>query len=148
MSSAALTTYNVQVYTGNASGAGTDANVYIILFGEKDHTSTVEFVTHVSVYLLYLYFLQSRPYKQCWMYWSHFCVFVLFKHFVCFAEKDHKSSVEFIVHFYVFVISMCFMKTILPVCTSLLLKHILPLYSYYRLSHFIGTRMLLLLILF
>lgn len=39
VSSAALTTYNVQVYTGDAFGAGTDANVYIILFGEKDHTS-------------------------------------------------------------------------------------------------------------
>nr|KAI8760088.1 lipoxygenase homology domain-containing protein 1-like [Biomphalaria glabrata] len=36
---AALTTYHVKVYTGDKFGAGTDANVYIILFGEKDHTN-------------------------------------------------------------------------------------------------------------
>ncbi|CAL1540467.1 unnamed protein product [Lymnaea stagnalis] len=36
---AALTTYNVKVYTGDKWGAGTDANVYIILFGDKDHSN-------------------------------------------------------------------------------------------------------------
>ncbi|GFN87702.1 hypothetical protein PoB_001420800 [Plakobranchus ocellatus] len=35
---AALTTFHVKVYTGDVWGAGTDANVYIMLFGEKDTT--------------------------------------------------------------------------------------------------------------
>ncbi|XP_048241483.1 lipoxygenase homology domain-containing protein 1-like isoform X2 [Haliotis rufescens] len=35
---AAMTTYHVKVTTGNVWGAGTDANVYVILFGEEDIT--------------------------------------------------------------------------------------------------------------
>ena len=38
MVSAALTTYHVYVYTGDKFGAGTDANVYIMLYGETDDT--------------------------------------------------------------------------------------------------------------
>jgi len=37
---AALETYHVYVMTGNVSGSGTDANVYLTLFGEKDDTGT------------------------------------------------------------------------------------------------------------
>lgn len=33
-----MTTYHVKVTTGDVWGAGTDANVYIILFGEEDTT--------------------------------------------------------------------------------------------------------------
>ena len=33
---AKLTTYEVTVKTGDVRGAGTDANVYLVLFGEKD----------------------------------------------------------------------------------------------------------------
>jgi len=32
------TTYHVLVRTGNKYGAGTDANVYIVLYGEIDDT--------------------------------------------------------------------------------------------------------------
>jgi len=32
------TTYHVFVQTGNKFGAGTDANVYIVLYGEIDDT--------------------------------------------------------------------------------------------------------------
>ena len=35
---AAMTTYHVFVHTGDKWGAGTDANVYIHLFGENDDT--------------------------------------------------------------------------------------------------------------
>ena len=35
---AALETYHVYVTTGSVSGAGTDANVWITLFGENDDT--------------------------------------------------------------------------------------------------------------
>ncbi|XP_033751254.1 lipoxygenase homology domain-containing protein 1-like isoform X2 [Pecten maximus] len=38
---AAMTTYYVNVKTGTVWGAGTDANVYIVLFGDKDHTDTI-----------------------------------------------------------------------------------------------------------
>ncbi|ESO97796.1 hypothetical protein LOTGIDRAFT_208950 [Lottia gigantea] len=38
---AAMTTYNVMVETGKKFGAGTDANVYIILFGEQDTTGKI-----------------------------------------------------------------------------------------------------------
>lgn len=34
----ASTTYNVSVTTGDVKGAGTDANVHLILYGEKDDT--------------------------------------------------------------------------------------------------------------
>ena len=33
--SARLSSYEVSVVTGDISGAGTDANVYVILFGDK-----------------------------------------------------------------------------------------------------------------
>ncbi|XP_059150632.1 lipoxygenase homology domain-containing protein 1-like isoform X2 [Physella acuta] len=36
---AALTTYHVKVFTGDKFGAGTDANVYVILFGDKDSSN-------------------------------------------------------------------------------------------------------------
>ena len=36
--SARLSSYEVSVMTGDVSGAGTDANVYIVLFGEKGET--------------------------------------------------------------------------------------------------------------
>ena len=35
---AALQTYHVSVITGNKMGSGTDANVYLVLFGENDDT--------------------------------------------------------------------------------------------------------------
>ena len=38
---AAMTTYHVYVHTGNKLGAGTDANVYVVLFGGKDDTGTM-----------------------------------------------------------------------------------------------------------
>ena len=38
---AAMTTYHVYVYTGDKFGAGTDADVYIQLFGVEDDTGTV-----------------------------------------------------------------------------------------------------------
>ncbi|WAR01120.1 LOXH1-like protein, partial [Mya arenaria] len=38
---AAMQTYHVKVTTGTVWGAGTDANVHIILYGEKDDTGTV-----------------------------------------------------------------------------------------------------------
>ena len=36
-----MTTYHVYVHTGDKFGAGTDANVYVTLFGEVDDTGTV-----------------------------------------------------------------------------------------------------------
>ena len=36
-----MTTYHVYVYTGDKFGAGTDANVYILLFGEEDDTGNI-----------------------------------------------------------------------------------------------------------
>jgi len=33
-----MTTYHVYVYTSDKMGAGTNANVYIVLFGELDDT--------------------------------------------------------------------------------------------------------------
>ena len=33
-----MNTYEVSVVTGDVRGAGTNANVYIILFGEEDDT--------------------------------------------------------------------------------------------------------------
>lgn len=38
---AQLTTYEVTVKTGDVRGAGTDANVYLILYGEKDDSGKV-----------------------------------------------------------------------------------------------------------
>ena len=35
---AASQTYNVHVYTGDKRGAGTDANVFITMFGKHDDT--------------------------------------------------------------------------------------------------------------
>lgn len=35
---AALQTYHIYVVTGDKMGSGTDANVYIYLFGEDDDT--------------------------------------------------------------------------------------------------------------
>ncbi|RDD42008.1 Lipoxygenase homology domain-containing protein 1 [Trichoplax sp. H2] len=37
----ASTTYNVSVTTGDIKGAGTDANVHIVLYGEKDDTGLI-----------------------------------------------------------------------------------------------------------
>ncbi|XP_062503862.1 lipoxygenase homology domain-containing protein 1-like isoform X2 [Corticium candelabrum] len=39
------TTYIISVKTGNQSGAGTDANVYIILFGETQDTGQIQLAT-------------------------------------------------------------------------------------------------------
>ena len=36
--SAAMQTYHVKVQTGTKWGAGTDANVYVMLYGEQDST--------------------------------------------------------------------------------------------------------------
>ncbi len=36
--SARLSSYEVSVMTGDISGAGTDANVYVVLFGDKGET--------------------------------------------------------------------------------------------------------------
>nr|XP_032809632.1 lipoxygenase homology domain-containing protein 1-like [Petromyzon marinus] len=38
---AQLTTYNIKVKTGDKRGSGTDANVYMVLYGEKDDTGKV-----------------------------------------------------------------------------------------------------------
>lgn len=38
---AAMTTYNVYVYTGDKFGAGTDADVFVQLFGEEDDTGHI-----------------------------------------------------------------------------------------------------------
>ena len=35
---AAMQTYHVKVQTGTKWGAGTDANVYVMLYGEQDST--------------------------------------------------------------------------------------------------------------
>ena len=43
-----MTTYNVSVFTGDKFGAGTDANVYIVLFGEIDDTGM-----QIQFHLLY-----------------------------------------------------------------------------------------------
>ncbi len=37
-------TYVVQVRTGNVSGAGTDANVFIVLYGEKVNFNTFLYI--------------------------------------------------------------------------------------------------------
>ena len=42
---AKITQYHVAVKTGTVRGAGTDANVYIILYGERDDTGKV-FLKH------------------------------------------------------------------------------------------------------
>ena len=39
--SAQLSSYEISVITGDVSGAGTDANVYILLFGEKGETGRI-----------------------------------------------------------------------------------------------------------
>lgn len=39
-------TYQVKVFTGNKFGAGTDANVHIIIFGEKDDTGKLIYLQH------------------------------------------------------------------------------------------------------
>ena len=39
---AAMQTYHVHVYTGDKRGAGTDANVFITLYGEHDDTGKLE----------------------------------------------------------------------------------------------------------
>lgn len=36
------TQYEVYVFTGNKFGAGTDARVFITLFGEKGHSKEIE----------------------------------------------------------------------------------------------------------
>lgn len=36
--SAAMTTYHVHVITGTEFGSGTNANVFVKLYGDKDHT--------------------------------------------------------------------------------------------------------------
>lgn len=45
---AAMQTYHVKVTTGTVWGAGTDANVFCVLHGEKDDTGTVYII--ISVY--------------------------------------------------------------------------------------------------
>ena len=42
---AAKTTYNVNVYTGDVRGAGTDANVFIVLYGENDDSGPLALKT-------------------------------------------------------------------------------------------------------
>lgn len=39
--SAAMTTYEVSVTTGDVKGAGTDANVYLTLYGETSDTGAL-----------------------------------------------------------------------------------------------------------
>ena len=38
-----MTTYEVHVATGDVKGAGTDANVFITLYGENSDTGQIEF---------------------------------------------------------------------------------------------------------
>lgn len=44
---AALQTYHIFVVTGNKMGSGTDANVYLVLFGENDDTGGKEYIYYV-----------------------------------------------------------------------------------------------------
>ena len=36
-----MTTYDIDVQTGDVSGAGTNANVFIIIYGEEGETSKI-----------------------------------------------------------------------------------------------------------
>ena len=55
---AALETYHVYVTTGNVSGAGTDANVWITLFGENDDTG------RLKIHKFTLYFKQFNKHNN------------------------------------------------------------------------------------
>ena len=66
---AALQTYHVYVITGNKMGAGTDANVYIVLFGEHDDTGKLsdlvnKMIVLCSPHILMLMSRQSNLFKQ------------------------------------------------------------------------------------
>ncbi len=41
---AVQTSYNISVYTGKVSGAGTDANVYIVLYGVNGDSGVIDLV--------------------------------------------------------------------------------------------------------
>ena len=50
---AAMTTFHVYVYTGDKFGAGTDANVYVILHGEHDDTGRyIDQVKNTWIFIL------------------------------------------------------------------------------------------------
>ena len=50
-----MTTYHVYVHTSDKMGAGTDANVYILLFGEEDDTGKTNIpFTNQSSFLRYI----------------------------------------------------------------------------------------------
>ena len=64
--SALKTTYHVHVYTGDKFGAGTDANVFITLFGEIDDTgesihrdSMLNCRFHSMLYCLYCIIMEE-----------------------------------------------------------------------------------------
>lgn len=45
---AQIATYHVHVKTGNVRGAGTDANVFVVLYGEEDNTGKILLKTSKS----------------------------------------------------------------------------------------------------
>lgn len=45
------TTYNVRIRTGDKEYAGTDANVFMTLFGTKDDTGNTSNLTYICVHV-------------------------------------------------------------------------------------------------
>lgn len=45
------TTYNVRIRTGDKEYAGTDANVFMTLFGTKDDTGNSSNLTYICVHV-------------------------------------------------------------------------------------------------
>ena len=72
-----LSVYEVEVLTGDVRGAGTDAHVFITIYGERGNTGRVQLVNRYLTLLLFVIVLQPQynslqtPYKQkpfCWEY--------------------------------------------------------------------------------
>ena len=57
---AQITTYNVCVYTGDKLGAGTDANVYIVLYGEVDDTGCLTLLCIDVGFHVYIFYTQRQ----------------------------------------------------------------------------------------
>lgn len=49
---ALATTYKVNVITSKEFGSGTDANVYIIIFGKNNDTGTISFVHRIILFII------------------------------------------------------------------------------------------------
>ena len=54
------TTYEITVETGDVSGAGTDANVYITLYGEKEDSGETTFYSLFYFVIISLLLLFSK----------------------------------------------------------------------------------------